>query len=185
MCTQMDKRHCNGCNVTGVSTPHDQNDDTSSSTLCMQEIAAKVDGYDAADMRVLLDRAALAAARRNLADISLDNSGRHHSTLPSGAQQTQHSRALQAPPTDVSTAESVSVGVADVETGVPIEMSGENGRRVRITGDDLSTALRGFTPAAYWGVGKLSGGSGVQARPSFSPHGIFPPMVLERFCECA
>lgn len=133
----------------------------------MQELAAKVDGYDAADMRVLLDRAALAAARRNLADISLDNDGRHHSTLPSGVQQTQHDRALQAPLTDVSTAESVGVGPASVEIGAPIEMNGENGRQVRVTGDDLSTALRGFTPAAYWGVGKISGGdSGVQARPS-------------------
>ena len=135
--------------------------------LFFQEIAVKVDGYDAADMRVLLDRAALAAARRNLADISLDHNERHHSTLPSGAQQTQHNRALPAPLMDVSTAESVSVGPADVETGVPIETNGENGWQVRVTKDDLSTALQGFSPAAYWGVGKLpGGGSGVQARPS-------------------
>ena len=29
--------------------------------------------------------------------------------------------------------------------------------RLRIGAADLQTALEGFTPAAYWGVGKLSG----------------------------
>ena len=143
-------------------------------SVLVQAIAAKVDGYDAADLRVLLDRAALAAARRGLADVSLDLHRAHrstqHSALSGGAGQGEYRdhapRALYAPLKNVNTGEAASAEEKRAEggTGVPVARDGEQLQQVWVTGDDLTRALQGFTPAAYWGVRKLSGGgSGVQA----------------------
>lgn len=119
----------------------------------MQAIAAQVDGYDAADLRVLLDRAALAAARRDLAAAS---HGRH-ALQQSPAYIGHAGRALSVP---VKSGDAATIEANGVLSAVPAKHSS----RLRIMGDDLSTALQGFTPSAYWGVGKLSGGgSGVQA----------------------
>ena len=123
--------------------------------LCVQAIAAKVDGYNAADLRVLLDRAALAAARRGLAE----------------ASRAPHSRAAQQSP--------ALVAAGWPADGVSRASPPEQMRQLRITGADLSTALQGFTPSAYWGVGKLSSsGPGVQVCALlFSSEHV--PIVLE------
>ena len=115
-----------------------------------QAIAAQVDGYDAADLRVLLDRAALAAARRDLAEVALATRSHPQYTSASAAAQRRLTAPMQAD------------GQIPAEAkGVLPQPQPSDSHQLRLTADDLSAALRGFTPSAYWGVGKMSAGGSV------------------------
>lgn len=93
-----------------------------------QAAAAQMEGYDASDMAVLLDRATLAAARRQLA---------------------------LAPPVTAPLPAAKSLP----PTARPATV-----QRLAIREPDLAAARQGFSPAAFWGVGRPADATaGVQA----------------------
>lgn len=101
-----------------------------------------MEGYDAADMAALLDRAQLAAARRRLSLVA----------------------PLQAPPPPPPTKRRLRLGSQDAA------LRGDASLRNQISGlqleePDLETARRGFSPSAFWGVGRpADAGAGVKVR---------------------
>lgn len=112
----------------------------------MQAAAGQMEGYDAADMVALLDRAQLAAARRRLSLAA----------------------PLQAPPPPPPpTKRRLRLGSQDSQDAA---LRGDASLRNKISGlqleePDLETARRGFSPSAFWGVGRpADAGAGVKVR---------------------
>lgn len=90
----------------------------------MQALADSADGYDAADLRVLVDRALHIAARRQL-----------------GTQQQQQHAAAPA-------------GIGQQRSQLTTAGSSQpKSYQLAVTAADLAAAQQGFQPAAAWGVG--------------------------------
>lgn len=86
-------------------------------------VAERADGFDAADLEVLLDRALHVAVRRQLAERSSNSSGGN----------------LQ-----LAAVKGSSSGGGGSTAQQPL---------LHLTREDLLAALEGFTPAAFWGTG--------------------------------
>lgn len=92
-------------------------------------VAERADGFDAADLEVLLDRALHVAVRRQLAERGSSGGG----SLQLAAVKSNGSGGGGPAGLPDSTAPAQSL--------------------LRLTREDLLAALEGFTPAAFWGTG--------------------------------
>lgn len=149
--------------------------DSISIGLNKQEFAGSLEGYDAADIRVLLDRALHAALRRQLASGASPNGVLHpqhlpllfffsenHSYLLSTRQTAAgcHSLSLTVYGHEVSALSLVCPGSAGAcqcrgQTGF-----GRGAGALVVGPGDLEAALEGFAPASSWGVGRSAAGDG-------------------------
>ncbi|KAL4452226.1 hypothetical protein ABPG75_007888 [Micractinium tetrahymenae] len=102
----------------------------------LRAIAEKADGFDAADLEVLLDRAMHVAVRRQLAAGSSGPAG--------GAGSLQLAVAAAA---HSSSSASSSNGLQPAGSAAPPPAL------LQLTRCDMEAALEGFTPAAFWGIG--------------------------------
>ncbi|PRW56943.1 peroxisome biogenesis 1 isoform X1 [Chlorella sorokiniana] len=93
-------------------------------------VAERADGFDAADLEVLLDRALHVAVRRQLAE--------------RGSSGSSGGRLQLAAVRSSSSGGGGSSGGAAEQLQQPL---------LRLTREDLLEALEGFTPAAFWGTG--------------------------------
>lgn len=108
------------------------------SPVHLRAAAAHMEGYDATDMQVFLDRAIHSAARR---------------TLSAAATATATSPSEGAPHSSSSPSSSSRTPSAlQMKTHVTVSARAEP--TVVLCEDDVVAARQGFTPAAFWGVGK-------------------------------
>lgn len=140
----------------------------------LQALAEHADGFDAADLEVLLDRAMHLALRRRLASASVQQPGSRLHPPTAGATATAATAG-----NGTAAAEAEAAG-SWAEAGQGPLVGQEAGRQVvasrgrhgaELSSDDLMGALEGMTPAAFWGVhtqksvqqvgGALSGPLGV------------------------
>ena len=98
-------------------------------------VAEQADGFDAADLEVLLDRAMHVAVRRQLAEGGAESS----SGSAGGGAELQLAATRRG-------------GGAAAQGGGPAAQP-----LLRLTREDLLGALEGFTPAAFWGTGSRKG----------------------------
>lgn len=137
--------------------------------LCCQAIAAKAEGFDAGDLSLVLDRALLAAARRQArgaaAAAAFSTSTSTAQLAGAGACNDKQQQPSACPagavayPTSTSTAQRFAGPAAPVAaaavTGTPLQL--------HILPEDMEAALDGFTPPAFWGVSQSkAGGAGGQ-----------------------
>ena len=105
----------------------------------LREVAERADGFDAADLEVLLDRALHIAVRRQL---TADGGGGGGGLLQLAA--TAGSRD--------SSGGSGSRGSRG-SGGSSLPAAQQHQPLLQLTAGDLEAALEGFTPAAFWGTG--------------------------------
>lgn len=104
----------------------------------LRAVAEKADGFDAADLGVLLDRAMHAAVRRQLV-AGADGA----SDAAASLQATAASAALNGGG-DASSNQGPQLAHGAALPGRP---------PLQLTHADMEAALEGFTPAAFWGTG--------------------------------
>lgn len=105
----------------------------------LRYVAEKADGFDAADLEVLLDRALHIAVRRQLSTGGGLASG-------SGSLQLVASRSGQP-------ANGSSGSISGSGAGSRSSSSGTSAPLLQLTRGDMEAALEGLTPAAFWGTG--------------------------------
>ena len=97
----------------------------------LQDIAERADGFDAADLEVLLDRALHIAVRRQLAAGGSAGSGLLQLAATAGSRDSSSNRGGSS-------------------SRLPAD---QQQQLLQLTAGDLEAALEGFTPAAFWGTG--------------------------------
>ena len=104
-------------------------------------VAEEADGFDAADLEVLLDRALHIAVRRQLADGGNSSDGDRRQLL----------------------ATTGGGGGGTSTGGLAAAAASAQPARLHVTREDMEAALQGFTPAAFWGTGtRMAVQAGVQ-----------------------
>lgn len=105
-------------------------------------VAEKAEGFDAADLAVLLDRALHIAVRRQLAASA--------SEQPTGG-------GLQLAAAQGARGPNASGGAAGGLPAAAVVAAEQQQPLLRLVQGDLEAALEGFTPAAFWGTGSHRG----------------------------
>ena len=101
----------------------------------LRDLAERADGFDAADLEVLLDRALHIAVRRQLAAGGSAGSGLLQLAATAGSRDSSSSSSSRG---------------GGSSRSLP---AAQQQQLLQLTAGDLEAALEGFTPAAFWGTG--------------------------------